>query len=112
MSIWRLTIREISHRKLHFSLGLVSVTVAVAAYIAATILLRDNAQRDRQILANMQIQQKKEIADNHTQRKICLEKQRTLLQAKVLELQTDLEKSFDKKRTGLIDRLGDRQNVL
>lgn len=53
MSIWRLTLREISHRKVHFALGLLSITVAIAAYIAATMLLRDSAHRDRAILEEM-----------------------------------------------------------
>ena len=112
MSIWRLTLLEISHRKLHFCLGLLSITVAVAAYITATILLRDNAQQDMQILADMQIQQKKEVSDNHTQRKIRLEKQRAQLQAEVLGLQTDLEKSFEIKRNELDGSLAARQKEL
>lgn len=40
LSVWRLAIREIQHRKLSFLLGVVSVTAAVASLVGAQTLLR------------------------------------------------------------------------
>jgi hypothetical protein len=40
MNVWRLVLREISHRKLNFVMGLVSVAVAVACFVGAKTLLR------------------------------------------------------------------------
>ncbi len=40
MNVWRLVLREISHRKLNFAMGLVSVAVAVGCFVGARTLLR------------------------------------------------------------------------
>lgn len=40
MNVWRLVLREISHRKLNFVMGLVSVAVAVGCFVGARTLLR------------------------------------------------------------------------
>ena len=40
MTVWRLAIREIRHRKLSFLMGVVSVTTAVACLVGAKTLLR------------------------------------------------------------------------
>ena len=40
MTVWRLVIREICHRKLSFLMGVISVTTAVACLIGAQALLR------------------------------------------------------------------------
>ena len=40
MNVWRLILREISHRKLNFVMGLVSVAVAVGCFVGARTLLR------------------------------------------------------------------------
>ena len=45
MSIWRLVFREITHRKLNFLLGVISVSVAVACFVGALILLEIDDHR-------------------------------------------------------------------
>ena len=40
LTLWRLAIREIQHRKLSFLLGVVSVSMAVACLVGAQTLLR------------------------------------------------------------------------
>jgi putative ABC transport system permease protein len=40
MTVWRLAVREILHRKLSFLLGIISVTTAVACLVGAKTLLR------------------------------------------------------------------------
>ncbi|SVC97838.1 uncharacterized protein METZ01_LOCUS350692, partial [marine metagenome] len=90
MSIWRLTIREISHRKVHFFLGLLSITAAVTAYIATTMLLRDSAHHDRLVLVEMEADQKGHLVD----------------------LRKNLEKTLDGKRTELEQALADTQAQL
>ncbi|HIK91193.1 MAG TPA: hypothetical protein EYG03_04265 [Planctomycetes bacterium] len=40
MTVWRLAIREIRHRKLSFVMGVISVTTAVACLVGAQTLLR------------------------------------------------------------------------
>ncbi len=51
MSIYRLVCREILHRKLGFSLGVLSVAVAVACLIAALAMLQKHDARTDQIVA-------------------------------------------------------------
>ena len=51
MSIWRLVLREIQHRKLNFGLGLLSVVVAVACFTGALTLLRAHDLRTERIIA-------------------------------------------------------------
>jgi len=51
MSIWRLVIKEILHRKLNFGLGLLSVVVASACMVGALTLLRRHDIRTAQIIA-------------------------------------------------------------
>ena len=90
MSIWRLTLREISHRKAHFVLGLVSITAAVAAYIAADMLLRDSSHRDQEVLNTMAVDQKKKMAS----------------------FEENLETTLDDKRVQLEEALADTQSRL
>lgn len=40
MNVWRLVLREISHRKLNFAMGLLSVALAVGCFVGAKTLLR------------------------------------------------------------------------
>jgi ABC-type lipoprotein release transport system permease subunit len=87
MSIWRLTLREISHRKIHFVLGLLSITVAIAAYIAATMLLRDSEQRDKVILLEMEKKQTGDMRDYREELKANLAKRRVDLNTQVNALQ-------------------------
>jgi len=49
MTVWRLAIREIRHRKLSFLMGVISVTTAVACLVGAQTLLR----ADRLITAHL-----------------------------------------------------------
>ena len=50
MNILHLTIREIRHRKLSFSMGLVSIAIAVCALMGSLILLKAHDQRTVTIL--------------------------------------------------------------
>ena len=50
MSIWRLVVREISHRKLNFALSLLSVSVAVGCFVGALRLLQGYERRTAEIL--------------------------------------------------------------
>ncbi|MFB3891555.1 MAG: ABC transporter permease [Phycisphaerae bacterium] len=52
MSIWRLVIKEIVHRKLNFALALVAVLVAVACAVGALTLLRAHDLGTEEILAD------------------------------------------------------------
>ena len=61
MRLWRLVLREISHRKLNFVLGLFSVTVAVACLVGALTLLQADHIRTREILAERQQQVEKRV---------------------------------------------------
>ncbi len=65
MRLWRLVLREISHRKLNFVLGLLSVTVAVGCLVGALTLLRADDIRTREIL----IQRKQQVAQRVAQKK-------------------------------------------
>lgn len=51
MSIWRLVLREIQHRKLNFGLGLLSVGVAIACLTGAWTLLRVHDLRTERVIA-------------------------------------------------------------
>ena len=90
MNIWRLTLREISHRKVHFTLGLLSITAAVAAYTSTTMLLRDSVYSDQEALKDMEASQKGYLAS----------------------FRKDLEKTLDDKRTELEKALADTQAQL
>lgn len=52
MSVWRLIVKEILHRKLSFALAVMSVTVAVGVLVANAFLLRAHDVRTEQILAD------------------------------------------------------------
>ncbi len=62
MTVWRLIIREILHRKLNFALGLVSTLAAVACLAGALILLKAHAQSTAEILARAEAQTKARLA--------------------------------------------------
>ena len=51
MHIGQLVVKEVLHRKLHFALGLFSVTIAVACLVGALTLLRAHDMRTDQIIA-------------------------------------------------------------
>ena len=51
MSVWRLVLREIQHRKLNFGLGLLSVVVAVGCLIGSLTLLHAHDLRTERIIA-------------------------------------------------------------
>lgn len=50
MSVWRLLLREVLHRKLSFAFGLLAVVAGVATVVTATLLLRYDAARTRTLL--------------------------------------------------------------
>ena len=58
MTVWRLVIREICHRKLSFLMGVISVTTAVACLVGAQTLLR----ADRVITEHLLAQKQSEVA--------------------------------------------------
>lgn len=66
MNILHLTIREIGHRKLSFSMGLVSIAIAVCALMGSLILLKAHDQRTVTILREKEavLIQKTKILDN------------------------------------------------
>ena len=101
MNIWRLTLREISHRKVHFTLGLLSITAAVAAYVATSMLIRDRAHRDRLVLEKMEAHQKKQLAQSRSDLKKMLDGKRT-----------KLEKALAEKQAGLVAQLREREKAV
>lgn len=54
MSIWRLILREMAHRKLNFLLSLLSVVIAVACLAGAGTLLQVDERRTARLLAQKQ----------------------------------------------------------
>ncbi len=58
MTVWRLVIREICHRKLSFLMGVLSVTTAVACLVGAQTLLR----ADRVITGHVLEQKQSQVA--------------------------------------------------
>jgi len=62
MTLWRLVGKEIVHRKLNFSMGLLSVAVAVGCLVGALALLKAHDQITQQILDSKEEQTKKELA--------------------------------------------------
>lgn len=63
MSVWRLVVREMKHRKLNFLLGVLSVTVAVACLIGAQTLLKADKVVTAQLLDEKQTQIEQAIAE-------------------------------------------------
>ncbi|MFP3904618.1 MAG: ABC transporter permease [Armatimonadota bacterium] len=61
MNVFRLSIREIMHRKLSFGLGLLSVMVAVAVLIGAVTLLNGHDVRTEEVIAQKQEQTRHEM---------------------------------------------------
>ncbi len=54
MSVWRLVLREMKHRKANFVLSLLSVTVAIACLVGAQTLLRSDEIQTETILSEKQ----------------------------------------------------------
>lgn len=73
MTVWRLILSEIGHRKLNFLLALLSVAVAVGCLIGAMTLLRAGEIRTAEILSQRQAEVKKAGAElEDAMRKIAL----------------------------------------
>lgn len=62
MNVWHLVLREISHRKLNFALGLLSIAVAVGCLVGALTLLRADEVRTAEILETQRSQSEQQIA--------------------------------------------------
>jgi putative ABC transport system permease protein len=62
MTVWRLIRKEISHRKLNFALGVVSVLVAVGVVVAQFTLLRAHDVRTEDLLHAKQAEAHKRLA--------------------------------------------------
>lgn len=62
MTIWRLVISEIRHRKINFALGVLSVMVASASFIGSVTLLRIHDFRTGQILLQKEAELAKRMA--------------------------------------------------
>ena len=62
MSIWKLVVAEILHRKLNFGLALLSVVVATACLVGAFTLLRAHALRTDRIIAAKELETQKQMA--------------------------------------------------
>jgi hypothetical protein len=62
MTVWRLVLREISHRKLNFGLGLLSVLVAVACLTGALTLLDLHDLGTERIIAAKEAETRKQMA--------------------------------------------------
>ena len=62
MSVWRLVLREMKHRKANFALSLLSVTVAIACLVGAQTLLRSDELQTESILAAKQTEVENAIA--------------------------------------------------
>lgn len=62
MTVWRLIRKEISHRKLNFALGVVSVLVAVGVVVAQFTLLRAHDVRTEDLLHAKQVEADERLA--------------------------------------------------
>ena len=62
MKLYRLIFREILHRKLSFSLGVVSASVAVACLVAALAILQKHDARTEQIIAAKETATRRQMA--------------------------------------------------
>ncbi len=62
MSVWRLVLREMKHRKANFVLSLLSVTVAIACLVGAQTLLRSDEIQTETILSDKQAEIESAIA--------------------------------------------------
>ena len=63
MSVWRLVVREMKHRKLNFLLGILSVAVAVACLIGAQTLLQADKVVTAQLLNHKQTEIEESVAE-------------------------------------------------
>lgn len=63
MKLHRLVFREILHRKLSFSLGIISVAVAVACLVGALAILRKHDARTEQIIAAKEAETQQQMAN-------------------------------------------------
>ncbi len=63
MTIWRLVVSEILHRRLNFTLGVLSVMVASASFIGSVTLLKIHDLHTNQILQNKQDELARRMAE-------------------------------------------------
>lgn len=66
MSVWRLVLREMKHRKANFVLSLLSVTVAIGCLVGAQTLLRSDEIQTESILSEKQTEVESAIAARET----------------------------------------------
>lgn len=62
MSMFRLSLREIAHRKLSFILGLLSVMIAVGVLVGAVTMLNGHDLRTEQVIAQKEAETREEMA--------------------------------------------------
>jgi len=103
MNIWRLTFREIYHRKAHFVLGLISITAAVAAYIAADMLLRDSSHRDQKVLREIAVDQKERMASFEEDLETTLHETRTQLEEALEGTQSRLRATLQEREKAVAE---------
>lgn len=63
MSVWRLMLREILHRKVNFGLGVLAVAVAIACLVGAQSLLQADRVTTEHLLADRQAEVEAAIAE-------------------------------------------------
>jgi hypothetical protein len=66
MSVWRLVLREIRHRKLNFGLGVLAVAAAIACIVGAQTLLQADRVVTQRVLAAKQAEVEAAIAEKQT----------------------------------------------
>ncbi len=62
MSVFRLSLREITHRKLSFMLGLLSIMIAVGVLVGAVTMLNGHDLRTEQVIAQKEAETREEMA--------------------------------------------------
>ncbi|MCA9074301.1 MAG: FtsX-like permease family protein [Planctomycetaceae bacterium] len=67
MSVWRLMLREIRHRKVNFGLGVLTVAVAIACLVGAQSLLQADRVITQHILADRQAEVEGAIAEKQAE---------------------------------------------
>ncbi|MCA9023953.1 MAG: FtsX-like permease family protein [Planctomycetaceae bacterium] len=67
MSVWRLMLREILHRKLNFGLGVLSVAIAIACLVGAQSLLQADRVITQHILSERQAEVETAVAEKQAE---------------------------------------------
>lgn len=112
MKLYQLTLREIAHRKWSFSLGLLSVAVAVGCLVASLTVLRSDTIQTYHILLEKQREVNAAVVDKQKTVAVTVANKRKEVKQSLADKQKQVKNSLANKEKEVAQRLKNKQAEL